>query len=161
MPRRKYGNVGKGRWPLPQHTIEQILAWADAHHKRARRWPMSYSGRVRGVPGETWKNIDRCLKRGHRGLPGGFTLAELLIERRHARTRNNLPRLSKKQIVAWALAHYHRTRTWPTKRSGPIRNAPGETWSSVDSALRKARRGLRAPTSLAQVLTIFRQRFIR
>ena len=161
MPRRKYDNVGTGRWPVPRHTIEQILIWADAHYKRVYKWPTHHSGRVRGAPGERWKNIDRCLKRGHRGLPGGFTLAELLIERRQARTRTNLPRLSKKQITAWALAHYHRTRTWPTKLCGPIHNAPGETWSCVDSALRNARRGIRAPTSLAQVLTVYQQRFMR
>jgi hypothetical protein len=40
-----------------------------------------------------------------------------------------------RQIIAWAKAHYRRTRTWPTKKSGPITGTLGETWSGVDRAL--------------------------
>jgi hypothetical protein len=38
-------------------TVEQILAWADAHHERTGEWPKSTSGAVADAPGETWSAI--------------------------------------------------------------------------------------------------------
>ena len=55
-------------------TIKQILAWADEHAKRYRRWPQSKSGAVPGKAGRTgmtWRKIDDALNFGIRGLPGG------------------------------------------------------------------------------------------
>ena len=66
----------------PPLTIEQILAWADAHHARAGAWPAGRSGPVPEAPGEAWGNINGALRRGHRGLPGGDSLARLLNRRR-------------------------------------------------------------------------------
>jgi hypothetical protein len=62
----------------PPLTVEQILAWADAHHERTGRWPISRSGPVEGVPGQTWGDVDKALRAGRRGLPGGDSLARLL-----------------------------------------------------------------------------------
>jgi hypothetical protein len=62
----------------PPLTVEQILAWADAHHARVGRWPRAASGPVPGAPGVSWLDIDRALKWGRRGLPPGSTLAEFL-----------------------------------------------------------------------------------
>ncbi len=67
----------------PRLTAEQILAWADAHYARKRRWPTVSSGPVLGVPGENWHAIYGALYDGHRGLPGGETLSEFL--ERHGR----------------------------------------------------------------------------
>jgi hypothetical protein len=62
--------------------VEQILAWADAHHARTGRWPTSASGPVADAPGERWRNIDGALRYGRRGLPGGGSLARLLDRHR-------------------------------------------------------------------------------
>jgi hypothetical protein len=61
---------------LPRLTIEQIRAWAEAYRSATGRWPTSESGPVDGAPapGETWKGIDRALRRGARDLPGGLSL---------------------------------------------------------------------------------------
>jgi hypothetical protein len=60
-------------------TLEQVLAWADAHHAATGRWPMTGSGPVAGAPkGETWRKINQSLARGHRGLPLIGSLDQLL-----------------------------------------------------------------------------------
>src|SRR5262245_7306945 len=56
----------------PPLTIEQILAWADAHHERTGEWPLKErSGHVQEAPHETWAAIHAALRVGGRGLPGG------------------------------------------------------------------------------------------
>jgi hypothetical protein len=62
----------------PSLTVEQVLAWADAHHARTGRWPNPNSGPVAGAPGEDWGDIDMALYAGYRGLPGGSSLFRLL-----------------------------------------------------------------------------------
>ena len=61
-------------------TVEQILAWADAHHKRTRKWPSVNSGAVDDAPEETWVAINQALYKGGRGLPKGSSLSKLLVE---------------------------------------------------------------------------------
>jgi hypothetical protein len=63
-------------------TVEKILVWADAHRAAAGRWPGIASSLVSLPEGETWKNIDRALRQGERGLPGGSSLGELLVQRK-------------------------------------------------------------------------------
>ena len=63
------------RLPL---TVEQVLAWADAHYARTGRWPTAASGPVEGAPGEAWGRINAALYDGYRGHPGGDSLARLL-----------------------------------------------------------------------------------
>jgi hypothetical protein len=133
----RYRNV---RPPL---TIEQILAWADAYHKRVGRWPMAMSGPIREANGETWSAVAHALRGGYRGFPGGLSLAVLLADRRGVRNPRALPRLTKAQIVAWAEQHYRRSKHWPNKCTrDAIPEALGETWTNVDAALRMGRRGL-------------------
>jgi hypothetical protein len=45
----------RNRKRLPPLTEAQILAWADAHHRRSGRWPSDRSGAVADCPGETWR----------------------------------------------------------------------------------------------------------
>ena len=78
-------NVGsESESERPDLTVEQILAWADAHHAAHGDWPkvrlMAGLGPVEGAPGETWKGINFALALGLRGLPGDSSLAELLAE---------------------------------------------------------------------------------
>jgi len=67
----------------PLLTAERILTWADAWQQRTGRWPKWNSGAVADAPGENWRAINLALHKGHRGLPGGDSLARLL--RRHQR----------------------------------------------------------------------------
>lgn len=131
-------------------TFEQILRWADAHHKRTGDWPMRFSGAVHGVPGETWLKIDSALRIGYRGFPRGGSLARLLAEHRGVRNPTHPPSLTVEQILVWADLHHRRTGQWPTAKSGPVYGsngrATGETWSAIREALMDARRGLQHAT---------------
>jgi hypothetical protein len=74
----------RNRSALPKLTLDQILAWADAHHTVHGRWPGARSGPITGAPGETWLGVASALAKGHRGLAGGTTLARLLASHRRA-----------------------------------------------------------------------------
>jgi hypothetical protein len=144
----------------PRHlTVRQILHWADAFRRRTGRWPSLYAGPIAGAAGETWRRVDNALRLGLRGLPGGSSLAQLLAAWRDARNQTNLPRLSELQVLRWADAHRQRTGSWPVTTSGPVRDAPEETWRRVDNALRLGLRGLPGGNSLARLLA--RRRGVR
>jgi len=137
----------------PDLTVEQILTWADAHHKRTGVWPMTESGAIHGVPGETWRIVDAALKYGLRRLTlPKMTLARLLKARRGVRHRSELPNLSVRQLHLWVRQHYRRFGVLPTAESGPIPGSAGETWHSIDDALHHGRRGLPGGSSLTRHL---------
>jgi hypothetical protein len=133
-------------------TLEQILAWADDHHRRTRSWPTDKSGPIAGSRDETWKGVAMALRFGYRGLRAGVTLAHLLADRRGARNRASLPRLSLMQILVWAKEHFKRTGSWPTQHSGAVTEASRETWAGLNLALRFGYRGLSGGSSLARLL---------
>jgi hypothetical protein len=88
-----------------------------------------------------------ALIHGHRGLPGGSSLARLLAEHRPVRLR----RLSLRKIRTWASAHRDATGRWPDAHSGPVRGVADETWEAVDAALRYGRRGMPGGSSLTSL----------
>jgi hypothetical protein len=141
----------RNRTSLPPLRLGQVLGWAAAHRRRTGAWPTSDSGPVAGAPGETWKGVDMALRQGYRGLPGGASLARLLARRRGVRNRADLPRLTCTVIVGWARAHRRRTGRWPTRASGAVLEAPGETWAGVEAALRQGYRGLPGGSSLVRL----------
>lgn len=144
LPRRKRN---------PELTVEQVLAWADAHRERTGKWPRANEpGWVTDAPREQWRRLHACLRLGLRGLPGGLSLPQLLAQYRGARNPRALPPVTEEKILAWADAHYERTGDWPTGETGPIADAPGETWNAVQVALGRGKRGLRGGSSLAQLL---------
>src|SRR5262245_56226158 len=104
--------------------VEQVLAWADAHRARTGAWPTPTSGPVREAPAETWNAIDQALRSGLRGLPGGWSLARLLAERRGKPLRPHGAPLTVERILAWADTYHARTGEWPTFRSGRVPDAP-------------------------------------
>ena len=136
----------------PKLTVEEVLAWADAHREATGEWPIEESGPVGAAPGETWKAISLALLRGDRGLPGGSSLARLLAEFRGARNPRDLPRLTVEQVLAWADAHRVATGRWPSSLSGPVAEGSEETWAVVNMALCKGFRGLAGGSSLARLL---------
>src|SRR5262249_11074482 len=93
-----------------------------------------------------------ALQRGERGLPGGSSLARLLAAERGARNQAGLPPLTVERILAWADAHHARTGRWPTEVSGPIPEAPGETWGRIRHALSRGYRGFPGGSSLSRLL---------
>jgi hypothetical protein len=133
---------------LSLFTQEQILEWADHHHRLTGRWPQKRSGSVLAAPGETWRGIDHAFRHGYRGLPGGSSLAQALAESRQVQS----PPLSLEQIFAWAVHHLTTTGRRPARNSGPVAAAPGQRWVLIDNALRHGRRGLPGGSSLAQFL---------
>jgi hypothetical protein len=146
-------------WTRPDFSIELILAWADAFHQKTGKWPVMDSGPILEAPGETWCAVDKALKKkSSRGLQAGTSLADLLAQERGVPNHMNLPRLRRKQVLAWADAHRRRTGEWPTQQSGSIAESPGDTWFSVDAALRQGHRGLRPGSSLPRLLAKYRSR---
>ena len=133
-------------------TLEQILAWADAHHAAEGTWPNYLSGNVVGAPGETWITVDNKLRKGGRGLPGGSSLARLLADHRGTRYRNEVETLSVEQVLAWADAYHATHGRWPDYESGQVDPARRETWCAINSALTNGRRGFPGGTSLARLL---------
>jgi hypothetical protein len=115
-------------------------------------WLTEHSGAVDGTGGERWKYIDAALRLGLRGLPGGETLPQLLGRRCGVRTWSTMQALTEAGILAWADAEHARSGNWPTADTGPIREAPGESWNAVDVALRGGGRSLPGGSSLAQLL---------
>ncbi len=137
---------------VPGLNEEQIFRWAKAHYRRTGQWPMLNSGPVKDARGDTWTAIDLALARGTRGLPGGSSLAQLLD--RHGVKRNplNRPALTVKQVLALADAFFKSHGHWPYRDSGPIDELPGETWRTIDKALRRGSRGLPGGRTLAGML---------
>ncbi|HWL93970.1 MAG TPA: hypothetical protein VNT79_10585 [Phycisphaerae bacterium] len=138
-------------------SINQILKWADAHHKRTGRWPINTTGRIlEATPGETWYSVSGALKRGARGLPGGEYLASLLARERGVLAQGYKPILTHEKILAWAVAHHRRTGKWPTSKSGRVKESPAETWDSIRTSMRDGHRGLPAGITLAALFNSVR-----
>jgi hypothetical protein len=137
---------------LPPLTLQRVLSWADAHHRRTGTWPCQESGPVAGVEGEHWGTIDSSLRTGRRGLPGGSSLVKLLGEQRgRKRLRASTP-LTIQGILAWADAHCARNGKWPSSVSGDVLDAPGETWGAINACLWNGLRGLPGGDSLGRFL---------
>ena len=103
--------------------VEDILAWADAHHSRHGKWPIVGSGKIPGTQ-HTWNGIDDGLRNGFRGLRGGISLAGLLQKYRGVRPYRG-PKLSENKILRWADAHFRALGKWPTKSSGRVARTDG------------------------------------
>jgi hypothetical protein len=142
----------RNAWTRPNLTIPEILSWSDAEYERTGQWPHAKSGPIAEAPHETWSAVNTALDRGQRGLPGGMSLAKLLALERGVRNRTRLPRLSRKRILGWAGAFHRRNGQWPTRASGPIPEALGETWAAMDAALWQGSRGLQGGSSLSRLL---------
>jgi hypothetical protein len=138
---------------LPSLTVDQIKAWAEAHHTRTGSWPTAHSGKIHDAPGESWSAVHSALTSGLRGLPGGDSLARLLERECGRRNPAEVPRLTLVGIRRWVVQHHERTGKWPKALSGPIAGVEGETWGAIANALQKGRRGLRAGArTLSQVV---------
>lgn len=139
--------AGSVRRPL---TVVSVLIAAAEYHRQHGEWPGPESvDPALEAQGESWRRIDRALRDGGRGLPR-TTLVKLLAERSGARNKNRPGPLSEADIRTWILAHVRRTGSYPTRDSGPIEEAPGESWSAIDGALKHGCRGLTSGETLRQ-----------
>jgi len=130
--------------PKPILHIADVLRWADAHYERTGEFPDIKSGELFDAPNEKWVDIDQALRKGLRGFRPGSSLARLLAKHRNKRNRKQLPKYTIRKILGWVDGYNEESGSWPTWDSGPIDEAPGETWQAVDQALRKGRRGCRS-----------------
>ena len=137
---------------IPDLTVEQVLAWADAYEAEHGRRPAVSSGQVAESPRHTWRGIDAMLKVGARGLPGGSSLVRLLEQHRGQKRPKNSPELTLEQILNWADAYHEEHGRWPNGVSGPVAAAPSEKWSNINGILRIGGRGLPGGSSLDRVL---------
>jgi hypothetical protein len=145
------------RPPPPPLSTEQVLAWADHHFEVTGQWPRIFSGPVKANPSENWRKIDNAFRYGLRGLPANTSLAKFLDEQRGKRNPSNLPLLTWRAILEWADAHKGRTGRWPDCDAGSVVEAPAETWTGIDQALRQGLRGLPDGDTLARFLGRCRQ----
>lgn len=149
-------NRGKrNRKRLPKFTLKQILGWADEHHQRTGRWPRNNGGLIPNTRGETWLAVEMALSHGQRGLSGGSSLACLLATQRGVISRTTRPKLTLKLIKSWIERFRQENEFFPTSMSGPIPWNNGDSWHSVDQALRCRGRGLRKRSSLVKLLNQF------
>lgn len=132
----------------PPLSVDQILAWAKAHHEDTGRWPHAKSGTIAKATGENWAQLNKALRNGYRGFPGGSSLSALLGEHFGIRRRRSLPALTIKQVLAWMREHHRLTGQWPNTTSGAVQSAPSENWRTIDNALRYGNRSLAAGFSL-------------
>jgi phage-related protein len=149
MPRTKLPILP--RTPKPHLTITLVLKGADEFHGARGRWPNSDDGVVTGTADEKWGAIDRALTVGNRGLPGGTTLAKLLLKHRGRPHYQLPPDLTIPQILAWADAFHRKTGEWPGHLDGTIPKTR-LTWSAVHTALVRGKRGLPGGTSITRLL---------
>ena len=133
-------------------SLDEILKWADAYFNRTGKWPRQQSGPILEAPGETWQRVQSALLEGKRGLPGGETLTHFVATRRKLRTKVTLPKLTQRQILAWAKSFHDRHGYWPTRKAGLIPKSQGETWSAIENGLKHGGRGLRGGTTLSQLI---------
>jgi len=128
-----------------------ILAWADEHYDQSGQWPTRYSGTVHSATDENWSAIDMALLKGVRSLDAGSSLGRLLEKYRGRRNHLNVPRLDIEQVTGWIQSYALRHGRCPTRKSGTVDDAPGETWSAVNYALACGTRGLPGGSSLARL----------
>jgi hypothetical protein len=124
----------------------------DDYHKLHGCWPKQNSGIIEDAPGDNWRAVDACLRDGLRGLPGGDSIVLLAARRFGVRTLSGLPKLTKSLILKWADEYIRITGRRPNAHAGDVPGHPGQTWKSVDGALRSGCRGLKGGDSLYQLL---------
>jgi hypothetical protein len=137
---------------LPRFTERQIVAWTVTHHERHGTWPTHRSGPIIEAPGETWHAVDAALRNGVRGLPGGYSLFQLLAEHHDVRLHRRIPAITTEQILSWATKYFARHKKPPTQTSGPIAGTSGITWGAVEQMLEHGLRGLPGGSSLSKLL---------
>jgi hypothetical protein len=109
---------------VAQLSVRQILAWSDDYFSQNKRWPTAKSGR-NSQARMSWALIDRALRQGGQGLPGGSSLSETLAARRRTTTIEVKP----KAISARRKSSSHRSRK-PAQRAS--QRTSNFSWAEFD-----------------------------
>ena len=131
-------------------TEIQIVKAAKVYHKKHGKWPsLSSVDAARGFDFKvSWRSINSALRGGFRGLPGGSSLHQLLVD--HGLI-DEVTNLTEVQIVKAAKAHHKKHGKYPSSISGDASGFFGfkATWMSIHSALKGGCRGLPGGSSLS------------
>jgi len=122
----------------------------QASHPHQRVVLSAHEGGRAALPVTAW-SLDQPRAHGiELNVPRGDQQIRL-TERRAIRHRSYPPDLTIPQILAWAEAFLARTGQWPNRRSGPILEAPGESWRIIERTLRAGGRSLEGGLSLRRL----------
>jgi len=138
----------RNRLNPPQLTLAQITELITVWRERTGEFPCTKSGEIPDLDGITWRIVDKALRRGSHGLPGGSSLPQLLEVQFGVRNIQNLPRFTPTQIKGWIIEYHRKMGKYPVVLAGEIPGTDGETWGVVDRALSRGQRGLPAGSSL-------------
>jgi hypothetical protein len=138
----------RNRLNPPQLTVERIKELITAWKNRTGEFPSAQSGDIPDIEGITWRIVDKALRRGSHGLPGGSSLPQFLEEHFGKRNIRNLPQLTTEVIKGWIMEYRRKNGKDPVVLAGDIPGSDGETWQIVDRALTRGLRGLRGGSSL-------------
>jgi hypothetical protein len=118
---------------------------------------LNSSGRGGGAAANARRNNKRKSKRGFRPQYWYGVLNRAVRE--DLDERGEPPDLTTADILAWADAFLESTGDWPRHDSGPIPEAPGETWLLVAAALALGLRGFPPGGSIPRFLDEHRGRY--
>ncbi len=145
------------RLKLPEEEILKLLKGYNKRHPG--KWPTETTkDPVLKKKGLSWRKIDRSLREGARGLPGGSSIAKFLTEKLGIRNGNRPGPISEDTIWSWAKAHKKATGAWPTRDSGDVNGHPGEVWGNLDGALKNGSRGFPGGSSLKKLIEARRRK---
>jgi superfamily II DNA or RNA helicase len=129
-----------------QLTEEIIWGWMQEYHKEHGNWP--YRGPCGRIPGDSWNNINQCLRKGLRGLPYGSSLAKIRREKSgEPDTRNVM--LTEELIWQWMEGFRDKQGKFPTLSS--FEGTEGGRWVTINEALKGGYRGLPGGSSLLKL----------
>ena len=151
---QKYRRV-RNKKNLPPLTLSEILSAAGRYHRKTGEWPNRRSRNKAAAP-DSWEAIDGALCGGLRGLPKGWTLARLLFTKRGVHCQRYPAELRVSEIIRWAKRYEKTHGRWPGLKSGLVEGTQ-HSWTGIDFALAKGRRGLPGGSSLAKLLNAYRR----
>lgn len=137
-------------------NLTEDLIWEVAQEwlKQTGKWPnIGVVGKINHLKNMTWALVNKSLKEGLHGLPGGSSLLKLLTERGASIKQRNEICLTEALIWKAAQNWFKRTGSWPAERTiGNIPELPNCNWVQLNQSLRTGLHGLPGGSSLAKLL---------
>jgi len=141
--KKKYFGLGDS---IPvEYLISEIKSFCDNNNGKYPTLESSENGGPRLSGGESWRSVDKFFKKGRRGLKGVATSLADFINKNFGR-RNRSEPLSVEYLISEIKAYFENNGKYPTQHSsengGPLLSG-GETWGSINDALKNGCRGLK------------------
>jgi hypothetical protein len=150
--------------------VNDIKCWINNYKEKCGKFPSDGSmGIVDKQEPVTWHALNHMLECGFRGLPGGSSLSQFIIDNFNVITLSNSEDYTELKTKQWIERFYDENGYYPTKRSGRIvwANEYGNsisTWSSLDACINKKQKGCGWATevnSLSQFIKKYASRPIK